>query len=206
LPTPLVSDGFGSAFGTSDGLGHAEGVAGGIGAGGSGVTLSNVGGTWSVSGGKAINTAPSGLGQQISVAQVSCADVLTGAGVVRALSTQVGLALRFDSASSPANGVLVYSDGSGNIKVDKILAGVQSTVSTTAFTYSAGARLMCSFSGSALRTYYNNALIKADTIADAALLTGTLHGLFSTDASNTFDDLAIYAIGTSGEYAALDAF
>ena len=56
LPTPLLSDGFGSAFGTSDGLGHAEGVAGGIGAGGSGVTLSNAGGTWSVSGGKAINT------------------------------------------------------------------------------------------------------------------------------------------------------
>lgn len=41
LPTPLASDGFGSAFGTSDGLGHAEGIAGGVGAGGSGVTWSN---------------------------------------------------------------------------------------------------------------------------------------------------------------------
>ncbi len=56
LPTPLVSDGFGAAFGTTDGLGHAEGIAGGIGAGGAGVAWSNVGSTWSVSGGKAINT------------------------------------------------------------------------------------------------------------------------------------------------------
>ena len=54
LPTPLISDGFASAFGTSDGLGHAEGIAGGLGAGGDGVTWT--GATWSVSGGKAINT------------------------------------------------------------------------------------------------------------------------------------------------------
>jgi len=54
LPTPLVSDGFATTFGTSDGLGHAEGIATGIGAGGGGVTWT--GATWSVSGGKAINT------------------------------------------------------------------------------------------------------------------------------------------------------
>lgn len=53
LPVPLVSDGF-STNGTSDGLGHAE--TSGIGSGGSGISWSNVGGGWSVSGGKAINT------------------------------------------------------------------------------------------------------------------------------------------------------
>lgn len=56
LPAPLVSHGFGSAITPSDGLGHAEGIAGGIGSGGGGATFSNVGSTWSISSGKAINT------------------------------------------------------------------------------------------------------------------------------------------------------
>ena len=55
LPTPLASDGFGTA-GVTDGLGHAEGVAGGIGSGGGGLAWQSGGTTWSVSGGKAVNT------------------------------------------------------------------------------------------------------------------------------------------------------
>ena len=206
LPTPLVSDGYGSNYGISDGYGHAEGIAGGIGAGGSGVTWSNAGGTWSTSGGKAINTSPSGLVQQISVANLSCADVYAGASVVRALSQQVGLALNWDSASSPANGLLVYSDGAGNIKVDKYVSGSPTNVSTTAFTYSAGARLVCTMNAGALRVYYNDALITTATIVDAGILTGQFHGLFSSDASNTLDDLTIYATGTGGEYSQLDSY
>lgn len=54
LATPLLSDGFGSTFGTSDGLGHAEGVAGGLGAGGAGLTWSPTA-TWSTSAGKLVN-------------------------------------------------------------------------------------------------------------------------------------------------------
>ena len=204
LPTPLASDGFGSAFGTTDGLGHAEGIAGGIGAGGSGVSWSNAGNTWSTSGGKAINTAPSGLAQQISVASLGVADVFAGVAMVRALSQQVGLALNVDNASSPQNGVLVYSDGAGNIKVDKIVSGVQSNVATTAFTYSAGARLIVVKNGSEYRVYYNNALVTAQIISDASIISNTLHGLFSTDASNTLDDFTCYATGTGGEYAELD--
>lgn len=206
LPTPLLSAGFGGTFGTTDGLGHAEGIAGGIGAGGGGVTLSNAGGTWANSGGKAVNTTPSGLVQQISVASIGVADVMAGADVVRALSTQVGLALNWDSSSSPANGVLVYSDGAGNIKVDKYVSGSASNVSTTAYTYSAGARLVVHKSGTSYRTYYGNALVKVDTIADAGIVSNTLHGIFSTDAANTLDNLTIYATGSNGEYAELDRY
>lgn len=347
LSTPLLSDGFGGAFGTSDGLGNAEGVAGGIGAGGAGVVMSNAGATWSVSGGKAINTPVPGadaatdggfetwasasnlthwtetaggtgtitqnnaemrsgascvdmlvdgsntnsylqqavtlnantwyqvscyakgatsptfalssdggatkgliytgtasyqqmkysfrgnitpalgvkrvvatskhiffddfalqpltLSQLLSLANVSCADVMSGAAIGTNTSAQAGLALNWDSSTSPANGVLVYTDGV-SIKVDKCIAGVWSSVSTTAYTYSAGARLVVWHSGTEYRTYYNNSLVKSDTIADAGILTGTYHGLFSTSVENTLDDLTIYATGTSGEYSTLNAW
>ena len=118
---------------------------------------------------------------------------------------QAGLALNWDSASSPTNGLIVYLSG-GNIYVDKCVAGTWTNVSTTAYTYSAGARLVCTMNAGALRTYYNGALVKADTIADAGILTGTMSGLFSTDASSTLDDLTIYATGTGGEYSQLDSY
>lgn len=337
LPTPLVSDGFGSAFGTSDGLGHAEGVAGGIGAGGSGVTFSNAGATWSVSGGKAINTPtlgaelfdadaavftsgtyhwaaiglntianvgnalqvtyvnnsggaqltlansedlssdltigqwytmtalvsvnlnscsllfgnyfasavtisptvitstfyavstntmiirqadmgagqivtvdnlslrPVSLSELLSVSSLACADVLAGVAITSTYKNRVGLALNWDSAASPANGVIVTLVGA-YVNVYKCVAGVWSVVSSTDFTYSAGARLVVQKNGSEYRTYYNNALIKVDTIADAGILSNTFHGLFGTNGSHTFDDLAIYATGSSNEHSALDAF
>ena len=203
LPTPVASDGFGSAFGTTDGLGHAEGIAGGLGSGGNGKTWSNVGGTWSVSGGKAINTTPSGLSQQMSVAQMSTADVFASAALTRA-DGAVGLALSMDSSSNPANGVLVYLDGT-NCKIDKIVGGSTSNVRTTAVTYSAGARLVVRKTGTEYRVYYNDALVgAANTISDAGIANNTLHGLFSTNASNTLDDFVCYATGTGGEYAELD--
>ena len=333
LPTPLLSDGFGSAFGTSDGLGHAEGVAGGIGAGGGGVTLSNAGGTWSVSGGKAVNTPSVGaevltngdfsswtgdnpdgwtlsaaedagqyvtevsgafrffndtakslvvyqaaltvgtwyrmtvdavavatgsahlrdatngltlpvsttgaklatgraasaivwiyrlsgpadftidnfsikaftLSELLTLSNLSCADVYAGVAITKSnIYVQAGLALNWDSDSSPANGLIVYLSG-GNIVVDKCVAGTWTNVSTTAYTYSAGARLVCTMNAGALWVYYNDALITTATIVDAGILTGTYHGLFSTDASNTLDDLTIYATGTGGEHSQLDS-
>jgi hypothetical protein len=56
-------------------------------------------------------------------------------------------------------------------------------------------------SGSAFRVYYNNAAVGTEqTISDAALQSGTAHGLYTTDTGNTFDDFTVYARGTDGEY------
>ena len=60
LPTPLLSDGFGSTFGTTDGLGHAEGIAGGLGAGGSGLTWLSAG-NWATAAGVASCTPVAGM-------------------------------------------------------------------------------------------------------------------------------------------------
>ena len=338
LFTPLVSDGF-STNGTSDGLGHAE--TSGIGSGGSGVTWSNVGGGWSVSGGKAINTptlgselltngdmegtyvggiAPNwlkagtatpsesadayagvkaqqvtntdgasgngiyqnvamtagewisfvGYGKTVSgaggrigiynpsyVNQVSSSlttgtyqrlvattrciatgsprlqmlgygsavvavfdnfsanklaltyllslhasstpDIYAGIDLTVTSGTQAGLALNWDSSSSPANGIVAYHDGT-NCKLEKCVAGVWTTVVSAAATYSANARIVVSKIGTAYRLYYNNALVGSGTISDAGIINNTLHGLFSTDPSNTLDNYTIYASGTGGEY------
>ena len=132
--------------------------------------------------------------------------MFAGVAITRSLTTvQAGLALNWNSSTAPTNGIIVYlSDG--NILVDKCVAGTWSNVSTTAYTYSAGARLVVAKNGTEYRTYYNNALVKADTITDAGIITNTFHGLFSTDPSNTFDDYVVYATGSSGEYNALNAF
>lgn len=342
LPTPLISDGFGSSFGTSDGLGHAE--TSGVGSGGAGVTWT--GATWSVSGGKAINT-PTGseqlsggdlegtytgglntlftstsgtptvsqsadahggtkaqsftsngasdyiqltpsdtigqwklvsawgkqvsvgnsrvgisksdgansmlvgtilsgtytryvrtyraltsannylrvyavvsgsdtvvvddislqnltLSQLISLHTSSTADVFAGIDLVVTAGTQAGLALNWDSSSSPANGVVAYHDGT-NCKLEKCVAGVWTTVLSVASTYSAGMRLIVSKIGTAYRVYTitggTATLVGSATISDAGIVSNTKHGLFSTDSSNTLDNYTCYASGTGGEYA-----
>ena len=258
MPTPLASDGYATAYGTSDGLGHAEGVATGLGAGGSGVTWSNAATTWAVATAKAVNTPRLGAEQAtgalvvgtwyqitatavdyfytgctvggtfraaattaldannkvkaltltdlISVGALACYDVLAGVAVVRGTDNRAGLCLCADSATTPANFVLAYLDGLGNVRVDKCVAGTYTNVSTTAVTYSAGARLVVHHHGSLWRTFYNNLFVKADTISDAGIIVNTRHGLFSTSPNNTFDDYACYPVGTSAEYAQLTTF
>ena len=80
-------------------LSHAEGVAGGIGADGGGVTLKRRRDVecqwWQGDQYRAVS-----LVQQISVANLSCADVYAGVAMARTLLTNVGLALNFDSEQS----------------------------------------------------------------------------------------------------------
>lgn len=371
LPTPLASDGFGSAFGTTDGLGHAEGIAGGIGAGGSGKTWSNVGGTWSVSGGKAINTPtlgiekeadpgmegeytgglapywnsqvgittvqnttdmrsgskcqqlygtannqtisqnhvqlslttgmwyrfsmyvkriagtvgnctammggtigfspggnthpnlsgytisnatyseryrvmrclnqgnfkydpvgfwneatgdtvvvddvsvkPLALSELISVLPTGASDVycsvsITQASTASGAACPSGLVFNCDSASNPQNLVIVYINREVNtvneyVRIEKCVNGTWASVGAAKYTYSAGASLVVTKSGSEYRIYYNSVSIGSYTISDASIVNNTLHGLFSTDASNSLDDYACYATGSGGEYAELD--
>lgn len=117
--------------------------------------------------------------------------------------TQAGLAIGWDSQSSPANGILVYHDGT-NVKIDKNVAGTWTAVQSTATTFSANAKLVCVRDGSAVTAYYNNALIgSAQTISDAAILAGTRHGAFCTNATPTMDNVLIFP-RTGGNYPDLN--
>lgn len=120
------------------------------------------------------------------------------------LGTQIGIAMCWDSDSAPANGVLAYLDGAGNIKVDKLVGGTWTSVSTTAAAYSANARLTGWKLGTSWRFYYNNAFVVANTISDAGIISNTRHGVFSTDLNNKFEAVTIYPTGTELQHALLD--
>lgn len=199
LPTPLVSDGF-SAWGTSDGLGHAEGIAGGLGAGGGGLWPYTQVGSWQASGGVASASALSG-GDALAYMDVETLDVIATVKVTRS-GGEAGVVLRGDAN----NHVRAVHNGT-NAQLIKRVSGSDTTLINSAATYVAGAEIRVICEGQKFRLFYNNAFIGTEqTIVDAALNTDGYAGIFTTDIGNTFDDFVVYARGTGGEYAALDAF
>lgn len=106
-----------------------------------------------------------------------------------------GLAIGWDSQSSPANGIWIFHDGT-NVIIQKVVAGAQTTVADTATAFSANALLKCHRDGSSVEVFYNNVKIGSTvTISDAAILAGTRHGAFSTDATPTMDNVLILPRG-----------
>lgn len=136
---------------------------------------------------------------------VSTADVVATVKITRSAGTFSGLVVALDSASTPANFIIVYIDGNGNVNVDKMVSGTRTNVASTAITYSAGAPLRVIKDDTKVRVYYNDVQVGSElTISDVSVIDNTLHGLFATDAGNTFDNYTLYARGTNGEYAYLD--
>lgn len=98
-------------------------------------------------------------------------------------AVQAGLVLCLDSAASPDNFILVYySRHDGKIYIDKkTTAGGYANVAATTTTYSAGATLQVTKSGTTVTVVYNGSAVGTPaTISDAGIISNTLHGLFST--------------------------
>lgn len=207
LPAPLASDGF-SASGTTDGLGHAEGVAGGLGSGGNGKAWNDPYGygVWSTSVGIAScgDTTGLGGGDAPYILNAGKADAIVTAPITRAGGT-VGVIVRSDASAD--NYVKAEHNGT-NARLIKVVAGTPTTLINTAATYSAGAEIRVIAEGTKFRLYYNNALIGSEqTIADAALQSGTYCGIVSSGSGiNSVDNLTVFARGAGGEYAALDNY
>lgn len=148
------------------------------------------------------------LAELLALSNLGTSNVVLGAVPTRNSVAQNGVALNWDSASNPQNGVAVTLDVANNYaRLLKCVGGVWSSVMATGITYSAGARLVVTKDDTKYRVYYNNALVGTEqTIADAGIISNTLHGLFSTDASNTLDDFVVYARGNEGQYSALDSY
>jgi len=140
--------------------------------------------------------------------QTSTPDVFAYANITLENATsgkQAGLVLNLDSDTAPANFIIVYLDGAGNVVVDECVAGVYANkLAATAITYSAGATLGVSKIGNELRVFYNN--VAVGSAVTMTTNTNTKHGVFSTSPLNSIDNVLIMPKGTSGEYEGLSAF
>lgn len=201
LAIPVASDGF-SVPGTTDGLGHLEGQIGCYGSGGGDLTWVDIIGTgWNASGG--LYLPGGGMGEEIAFVNTGVADVIASVKFNRS-SDNGGVLVRCTAdAGSYVKGV----HNGTNAQLIKVVGGTPTTLVNAAATYVAGAEIRVICEGQKFRLYYNNALIGTEqTIADASLASGTRQGVVNVDGNNTFDDFTVYARGTGGEYAALDAF
>lgn len=202
LPSPIISDGFGSSFGTSDGLGHAEGITGGIGSGGSGVSWTTVAGTWGITSGKAKPTALTG-GIALAVAESGVTNQVTFTKVSRSTGS-AGPVVRYLDANN-----YVYAIHNGtNAQMIKRVAGVETTLVDVAATYSADANLQLSCDGNLFVMMYNEIIAgSTTTIIDANLQTGTKVGIISTDTANTVNDYVCFDKGNNtSRYSLLNSF
>lgn len=113
---------------------------------------------------------------------------------------QIGIVVNLDSTISPANFIIVYLDGKGNVQIDECVAGAYTPKQTTAITFSASAVLRVERSGTELRAFYNNAAVGVAQVMTVNV--NKNHGLFSTSSFHSIDNPTIWARGTSGEYEA----
>ena len=106
------------------------------------------------------------------------------------------------------NGVVgPYFDGSGNIKLDEVVAGVYTNRLSVATSFVADKRLIVRKVGTEYRVFYNEALVGTTTAVATGATTGLYHGMFSTDSTNTVKSIVIYDTGNvTNEYTVLDGF
>ena len=127
------------------------------------------------------------LASLFSTRTYASADCDLSAAITRTERTQAGFVARLDSATSPANFIIAYLDGAGNVKVDKCVAGVYTTVISGAVTYGSTKILRLVCSGNNVSAYYDGTQVGSTvTVSDAGIVSNTRHGLFSTYASNSF--------------------
>lgn len=139
---------------------------------------------------------------------VGVADVLVELPITdtgsNAAGYQVGVVVNLDSAASPANFIIAYLTGNATLNVDEWVAGVRTNKIAAAVTYAAAAKIKIIRSSTSLWCFYNEAAV--GTVQTMTANTGTIHGMFSTYATPTVNNLAIFARGTGGEWEALSAF
>ena len=150
------------------------------------------------------------LSSLFSTVSTSTKDIIADVNVTMTAGTQAGIGTNLNSASTPTAGMIAYlrynTSGNPYVYLDKFTAATTWTNLTYgAITYAAGAtlRVITYTSGTDLkvRVYYNNALVGTEqTVSDTSIVNNTIHGLFSTYATNTFDNFTLWARGSGNEY------
>ena len=112
------------------------------------------------------------------------------------LGTQAGLALCLNDQANPTAGIIVYHDAS-QFYVDKFTAvGTWTNLIKANGSYGAGNIIKADVTTTSghvyLTAYYNNVQIGTQQdITDAAIISNTYHGIFSTYSGNSLDEFYI---------------
>lgn len=106
--------------------------------------------------------------------------------------TQAGVVSLLDSASSPANFLIGYHDGT-NVKLDKCVGGTYTNLINTAVAFSSTALASIVPIGSnQFQLWYNGSQRGSTvTVSDAGIVSNTLYGLFSTYSGNLFTEFSL---------------
>jgi hypothetical protein len=196
LTVPLVSEGFGSGWGTTDGKGHVEGVTGGLGSGGSGVTWTAKQGTWGVTSSRAKSTALDAGGVAIATVPVSSGNYIVDSTLTRSDGI-TGVVLHYVDSD---NYVYAGHDGTNAIVIKRV-GGTETTVLTEAKAFGAGECRVIWDNGT-IEMYWNwhtgttSRVQTGGVIADAVFTSAKTVGLYSTNTGNTHDNFVAYDRGT----------
>ena len=118
-----------------------------------------------------------------------------GASVTTSRYIIGGVAVNFDSVTSPQNGILWYTNGDKSLYVDKFVNGTRSNVVTLTYAgvagdkkyiYSPGDIFEVRKDGTTYYFYYRGLLMTTQTISDASIVSNKYHGLFASTSDVSF--------------------
>jgi hypothetical protein len=139
----------------------------------------------------AVGTLDNFSGKQITASDMLASksftsiSVTTTASVLVSAGKQVGIVTNLDSASSPANYIMFYLDGTNAI-LEKCVGGTYTTIATTALAVTGenSLQVVTTRSGGNLLidTLCNGAVVGTQqTITDAGIIDNTRHGIIASD-------------------------
>jgi hypothetical protein len=113
----------------------------------------------------------------------------------------VGLGMRLDNANNPSNFLYAYIDGYGannwgRYYLVKVVNNVKTTILSgdmyySGTSYQAGGILKVTMYGNKIKMYYRGFYLGEATVNNSEIVNNTIHGLYSTDSSNSIDNFLV---------------
>lgn len=133
-----------------------------------------------------VSVKPISVLQSLALLPSLVYDVEVKAACIATGFSPVGVALNWDSRSNPQNGVIGYITGNNQVRLEKCVAGIWTTLIALGVTYGSGKVIRIVKSGTSYSLYYGTAgsevqVGTTQTISDAGIINNTLHGMFATE-------------------------
>lgn len=158
-------------------------------------TLAGISPTAAAAAGSVDNVSYKALSNILAYRDFSAANVIVKGAWTIVAGYQAGVVARM--SSNGANYLLAYyiqpASGAGTcVLIKKVGATTTQLVSASA-AYAAGANVEIRTNGSTVQLFYNNAQVGTNQTVNDVETTNTIHGLFSTDVSNTCASFSVTA-------------